>query len=197
MNTHADTSQWRMVAVVLALAGAAVGLIAPFVDYWHYADGNYGYALVNHDHLVTLAFANAYLIEGAAIAGIAVTSLFRPFPILWAVATAFATDLFLTWTGETVAPGIDAAYLGHPTTDWGCYLGMAGAALAVAGGAVGLREAWQRRASTADRAVIAATPSMPPGFPPAGWFPDPAGSGGQRWWDGRAWTNETGFTAKA
>ncbi|MDX6441918.1 MAG: hypothetical protein QOE43_1647 [Gaiellaceae bacterium] len=191
------TSQMRIVALVLALAGAAVGLLAPFVDYWHYADGDYGYALVNRHHLVTLAFANAYLIEGAAIVGLAVTSLFRRSLILWAVAAAFSTDLFLTWTGETVAPGIDASYLGHPTTDWGCYLGMAGAAVALAGAALGLRDTWERRAFSSVAAVAAGSPATPPGFPPAGWFPDPAGSGGQRWWDGRAWTNETGFTANA
>jgi hypothetical protein len=25
--------------------------------------------------------------------------------------------------------------------------------------------------------------------PPAGWYPDPAGSGGQRWWNGMAWSD--------
>jgi hypothetical protein len=29
-------------------------------------------------------------------------------------------------------------------------------------------------------------PSVP--LPPFGWYPDPAGSAMQRWWDGRGWT---------
>ncbi|WP_296140824.1 RDD family protein [uncultured Tessaracoccus sp.] len=30
-----------------------------------------------------------------------------------------------------------------------------------------------------------------PGQPPAGWYPDPAGGGGERFWDGEAWSQAT------
>jgi len=35
------------------------------------------------------------------------------------------------------------------------------------------------------------TPSTQPQT--AGWFPDPAGKGGYRWWDGQGWTGETSY----
>jgi hypothetical protein len=45
---------------------------------------------------------------------------------------------------------------------------------------------------------IAAKPAAPAGAPlqestaiPAGWYPDPAGGAGQRYWDGQKWTGQT------
>jgi len=29
-----------------------------------------------------------------------------------------------------------------------------------------------------------------PPLPPAGWYSDPAGGPGERWWDGRGWTDQ-------
>ncbi|WP_375399251.1 DUF2510 domain-containing protein [uncultured Amnibacterium sp.] len=39
--------------------------------------------------------------------------------------------------------------------------------------------------------------SEPTRLPPAGWFPDPSGSGRQRYWDGTAWTEHTAETRPA
>ena len=33
--------------------------------------------------------------------------------------------------------------------------------------------------------------STPSSLPPAGWYPDPQGGDGQRWWNGVAWSSET------
>lgn len=45
----------------------------------------------------------------------------------------------------------------------------------------------ERLALSAKIAAVAA--EIPPITIPAGWYPDPAGGQGTRWWDGRAWTD--------
>ncbi|MPY95460.1 MAG: DUF2510 domain-containing protein [Acidimicrobiia bacterium] len=37
----------------------------------------------------------------------------------------------------------------------------------------------------------AAPVAPPPSNPPAGWYADPQGGPGQRWWDGDSWTDTT------
>ena len=39
------------------------------------------------------------------------------------------------------------------------------------------------------------TPTPPPSPPPPGWYPDPSGTGGQRYWDGLAWTEHLAAAA--
>src|SRR6478736_4160199 len=37
--------------------------------------------------------------------------------------------------------------------------------------------------------AMADTPFPPAELPEAGWYPDPAGGDGTRWWDGKGWTD--------
>ncbi len=45
--------------------------------------------------------------------------------------------------------------------------------------------------TAANPETATSTPPAAPPLPPAGWFPDPIGSGGQRYWDGGQWTEHT------
>jgi hypothetical protein len=195
MSTHFSAA--RIVAIALAAVGAAIGVIALFVDYWHFTDPAYGYSMIDRTHGVSFVIGNSFLFEAAAIAGVAIASLFWRSAILWAFAAAFAVALFTAWMGYLLAPGINDVYFGRPTTEWGCYLGAGAALLALAGSLLGLRDAFSARVADGVVAVAATAPPASGAVPPPGWFPDPAGGGGQRRWDGRAWTNETSAGAPA
>jgi hypothetical protein len=40
-------------------------------------------------------------------------------------------------------------------------------------------------------------PNVSVGIAPAGWYPDPSGQPGSRWWDGTQWTGHTSETGSA
>jgi hypothetical protein len=42
------------------------------------------------------------------------------------------------------------------------------------------------------RTEAGAAPASAPATPAAGWYPDPQGKAGWRWWDGQRWTDHTG-----
>jgi hypothetical protein len=48
----------------------------------------------------------------------------------------------------------------------------------------------EAQAAAAQEAPVAPPVAELPVGPPAGWYDDPAGGGGKRWWDGVAWTHE-------
>jgi hypothetical protein len=182
----------RLAAVVLTVIGAAVGAAALFVDYWYYASAHGGVTVISRAHLgVSIAFGSGYVIDAALIFAIAVTSLFWRSAILWAAASAFAADVLITWTGQTLVPGIDGSSVGDPSIEVGSYLGIAGAAIALLGGLLGLADALAAARVDDPNGRIAGGPTTLAGFAPAGWFPDPAGAAELRRWDGRTWTNET------
>ena len=61
----------------------------------------------------------------------------------------------------------------------------------VLGGLVALMTGLRRRRFRQPVTPSPATAPVQAASPIAGWYPDPSGAGGQRWWDGQRWTDHT------
>jgi Protein of unknown function (DUF2510) len=74
----------------------------------------------------------------------------------------------------------------------GGYLGAVGPGLVVVGAVVGLAPTLAAHAGEArDLAFVPSEAASAPAAPPAGWYHDPSGKARFRYWDGRAWTEQT------
>jgi hypothetical protein len=83
--------------------------------------------------------------------------------------------------------------LEFPESDLGgWFLAIAGSAAILVGAAIALVPALVTRAGTsADLAFLPVETSPAPEAHPAGWYSDPSGQAGLRYWDGQAWTERT------
>jgi len=53
-----------------------------------------------------------------------------------------------------------------------------------------MRSALGGQSPSLDLPAAALQSMPPPGGPPAGWYPEPTGGAGQRYWSGSQWTND-------
>ena len=81
---------------------------------------------------------------------------------------------------------------GGPYGQPGGPYGQAGGPYGQAGGPSGPQAPYGPYGQAGYPAAPTPTPRPTPrNLPQAGWYPDPAGGGGERWWDGVGWTNHT------
>jgi hypothetical protein len=162
----------RRLAGVLALAGAVLlctGCLLPYSS----QDGSEFEIFQRHNGYSGQLY-NA--VEPAAVIIVAATLglllLLRPLRQVWSgVLIASGAQTALMWVGY-VGYTLAASYPAHAKA--GGWVGMAGSLIIAAGGVAAFR------ASAGGEALA-----------PAGWYTDPAGGDGLRYWSGSFWTEHT------
>ncbi len=164
---------------ILVLASACICLLSMFLPYFDYGGGgdestSLWEALSRSDILMALVCV------GSAV--VAVVSLSKPLSrAAHSLAIAGGGAVFGTFAFYLVEYSPDGGYaFGALIGGVAGVLGLVGAVL-LAAGAANLGTAAPKRPQPAAAAAPATTP--------AGWYPDPSGAGGQRYWDGSAWTD--------
>ena len=174
----------RILSPILALIGAGLMVTGLFVPYAYFHSGGVSEfsSIIDVDDLSYFYLGLDVLV--AAVAAAAIPFLLRGSVLRGALLITIGTLSGLSFVSYVVSPlrgGDDDFYL-RP----GAIIGVVGALLVIAAGVVELL--------TRATAPVAAAPStrpVPPLQPPPGWYPDPSGSAGQRYWDGTSWSNET------
>jgi hypothetical protein len=166
----------RVLGKALAIGGAALGAIATFLPaYSDFGDGSVTYWTFHR------RFDVITLVLLAGVVTLGVISIVRPLRgvnIALAAAGASIAGIFIPYAVEATDGAQAGIFL----------MGIAGVITCVGAVFVLLTEFAGVPAGTpAPRP--AAAPAPAPAAAPPGWFPDPAGGAGQRYWDGVAWTH--------
>jgi hypothetical protein len=166
----------RVLGKALAIGGAALAGLATFMP---------AYDNFDEDSVTYWTFHTRWdivtIIIVAAVVTLGILSIVRPMRgvnIALAATAAATAGIFLPYPVEA-SEGVKA----------GIFLMGAGGVIACIGAIfVLLTEFAAVPAPQSATPPPAPTPARAPAAVPAGWFPDPAGSPGHRYWDGQAWT---------
>jgi hydrogenase/urease accessory protein HupE len=162
----------KPIGITAVVIGGVAAIVSPLLHY--VLDTSVWQLTTRYPLIVTILVAVAM--------ALAVTSLAVDRWLLLAVAGLISAFVL----GE-VFPLIVPSYhyeIGFWLWTGGAAIMTAGSVLALTGSIDGLRRA-ERRAGIA---FAADTSGAGGASPPAGWYPDPAGAGKERFWAGEAWT---------
>jgi hypothetical protein len=180
----------RIVGAVIGLAGAVAVLVASFIPIYRFGgDFGFTYRIIDRhpQPQSILAFAleplgAIVLVLAAVVFMLALGGRREPA----ALVTAAGIWMLCLFAGYIAWIALDGD--GSSDVRPGAVVGLLGGAAMLAGGIVSWVSTPTTDTETAFEPARPEAPS-PPERAPAGWYPDPAGSAGSRYWDGVQWTD--------